>query len=102
MVVDCLPGSLTIAGEPDVTYYKASDLARRGFCRVCGSALFWRSTDGRFEAVSAGAIDDKSGLRLAREVFIDEKPGYYGFANETKRMTGAEYFASIATAPKSD
>ena len=102
MVVDCLPGTLTIDGEANVTYYKASDLARRGFCKVCGSALFWRSTDGRFEAVSAGALDDKSSLTLAREVFIDEKPGYYGFANDTKRMTGAEYFASIAIASKSD
>ncbi len=102
MVVDCLPGTLTIDGEPNVTYYKSSDLARRGFCKLCGSALFWRSTDGRFEAVSAGALDDKSGLRLVREVFIDEKPAYYGFANDTKRMTGAEYFASIASVPRSD
>lgn len=102
MAVYCIPGSLSIAGESSVTYYKSSDWARRGFCKACGSVLFWHSLDGRFEAVSAGALNDKSGLRLAREVFTDEKPSYYGFANHTQGMTGAEFLAFVADTPKSD
>ena len=30
------------------------------------------------------------------QVFIDEKPDYYSFANETKDMTGQELFAMFA------
>jgi len=28
-----------------------------------------------------------------RQVFVDEKPEYYDFANKTKDFTGAEIFA---------
>ena len=31
--------------------------------------------------------------KLTTEVFIDEKPGFYAFAQETNQMTGAELFA---------
>ena len=31
------------------------------------------------------------------QVFIDEKPDYYEFANETKDMTGAEVFAKFTS-----
>ena len=94
-VVECVPGSLRIADEENVAMYRSSEWASRGFCKTCGSVLFWRSHDGKFDAVSAGAIDDKTGLKFTSEIFIDEKPAYYDFANETKRMTGAEFIALI-------
>ena len=31
-----------------------------------------------------------------KKVFIEEKPDYYTFANETKNMTGAEVFAQFS------
>lgn len=102
MAIECVPGSLKIAGEGDVSYYKSSEWARRGFCKSCGSALFWRSFDGKFEVVSVGALEDKSALRMATEIFIDEKPGYYDFANKTHRMTGSEFIAAISGMPKAD
>ena len=46
-------------------------------------------------ALSAGALDDQSRLALTTEIFIDEKPLYYAFANETKKMTGAEVVAAF-------
>jgi hypothetical protein len=33
---------------------------------------------------------------LTSQIFIDEKPAYYTFANQTKTMTGAEVFAMFA------
>ena len=46
--------------------------------------------------VSPCALDDQSGLKLTGQVFIDEKPDWYAFANETRNMTGAELFAMFA------
>jgi hypothetical protein len=34
------------------------------------------------------------------QVFIDEKPGFYCFANETHTMTGAELFAQFGAINK--
>mgnify|MGYP000675211619 CR=1 FL=1 len=34
-------------------------------------------------------------LKIIHQIFIDEKPAYYCFANETHNMTGAEVFAQF-------
>ena len=46
--------------------------------------------------MSAGTFDDQSKQSMAIQVFIDEKPDGYDFANETKTMTGEELFALYA------
>ena len=58
--------------------------------------LFYRLVGKDFSAVSAEAIDDKSGLTFTSQIFIDDKPAYYDFANKTHNMTGAEVFAAFA------
>ncbi len=40
------------------------------------------------EQVASGGFD--------KQIFIDEKPSFYCFANETNKMTGAEVFAKYA------
>ena len=37
-----------------------------------------------------------SGYAFTSQIFIDEKPAYYDFANKTHNMTGAEVFAAFA------
>ena len=46
--------------------------------------------------MSAEAFDDRGGYAFKSQIFIDEKPGYYEFANQTHNMTGAEVFAAFA------
>lgn len=41
-------------------------------------------------------------LMLAREIFIEEKPDYYAFNNDTHKMTSAEVFAMFAQDNKDD
>lgn len=86
---------LKFEGEDNIGIYRSSDWGERGFCRQCGSALFWRMQDGTHTEISAGALDSSDGLTFATEVFIDQKPAYYEFANATEKMTGAELFAKF-------
>ena len=83
-------------GEENIVTYRSSDWAERGFCGTCGSNLFYRLVDSGKTIMSAGTLDDQSGLTFTDQVFIDEKPVYYSFANETKNMTGEELFAMYA------
>ena len=39
--------------------------------------------------------------RSTSQIFIDEKPAYYDFANKTKNMTGAEVFAAFGASQRS-
>ena len=52
--------------------------------------------------VSVGALDDQDGFVLDSEIFVDEQPPFYAFANETTKMTGAEVFAMFAPAGDGD
>lgn len=74
-----LPASLTITGDPK--WYRASDIARRGFCGACGSSLFWQRDGSDVIDVAAGAIDSPTGLRLQGHIFVADKGDYYDIAD---------------------
>lgn len=87
-------GGIEWSGEENIQTYQSSDWAERGFCKICGSGLFWRMTaDGPAHghlSLGAGSLDDMNGLPLSTEIYVDEKPDSYALAGETKKMTGAE------------
>ena len=87
---------IEIEGADNVTAYRSSDWAERAFCRICGSNLYYRVVEAGTYFVCAGILDRPDGLSLTGQIFIDEKPAFYDFANETKNMTGAEVFAMFA------
>lgn len=86
---------VAIEDEATVAAYKSSEYGERVFCKTCGSSLFWRMQDGSSAHVSVSALDDASGLTFANEIFIDEKPPLYDFANPTRKLTGAEFVAMV-------
>ena len=90
----CAPcADVTVEDAGAITVYKSSDYGERGFCKSCGSSLFWRMQDHSFYAVSVQAFDDQSSFVFAEEVFVDDKPALYAFANDTRKLTGGEFFA---------
>jgi hypothetical protein len=62
---------LSIDGSDDVTWFAASASARRGFCRHCGSLLFWKPLDEARTSIMAGAFDDPSVLTAGPHIFVD-------------------------------
>ena len=87
---------IEIEGKDNVTVYRSSDWAERAFCKICGSNLYYRVVEPDSYIICAGILDDPAGLSLTGQIFIDEKPAFYDFANDTKNMTGAEVFAMFA------
>lgn len=95
MALHC-KGPVAFEGEDHIVRYRSSDWAERGFCGACGSNLFYfLIPDGQY-VLSALALDDTSGLKLTNQIFIDEKPDWYAFANEIETLTGEEAFALFA------
>ena len=93
LAVECT--GLAVADEAQLGVFRSSEWAERGFCKACGTPLFYRLLQGDFAAVSLEALDDRADFAFTGQVFIDEKPAYYDFANATKTMTGAEVFAAF-------
>lgn len=89
----------TVSGEEHIKWFKSSDWAERGFCTECGSNLFYRLNLETTEYVAfAGAFDDQTVFEMTNQIFIDEKPSYYGFTGKIPSMTGAEVFAMYGAA----
>lgn len=88
--------SVTFEGEAHIGLYTSSDWAERGFCKLCGTSLFYRMREGGETHVSVGAFDDQSEFNLVSEIFVDAKPGGYAFAGDLKQMTEAEVLALYA------
>lgn len=60
-----------------LAWYQSSPTARRGFCRICGSTLFWQG-DGRDHiAIAAGTLDGPTGLTIEGHIFCADKGDYY-------------------------
>ncbi|PQA89485.1 GFA family protein [Hyphococcus luteus] len=93
-----LEGAPEIEDDSHVGVHHSSDWAERVFCKTCGSNLFYRLRDGSLHTVNAGALDDLSDAKFAVEIFIDEKPDYYDFAQPTRKLTGEEVFKMFAEA----
>jgi hypothetical protein len=91
-------GSIAFEGEDNLGRYRSSDWAERGFCKVCGSSLFYRMVKEDRYMMAVGSFDDQSGFELSHQVFIDEKPGFYDFAQATKTSTGDDFFTRYAPA----
>jgi hypothetical protein len=67
--VDDTTGSLSWHPVPGAAY---------GFCRACGSSLFWRAeeTPGRW-SVCAGALDQPTGLRTVEAWWASQAGDYF-------------------------
>ncbi len=92
MEIDC-GGVVAIDGEENLAVFNSSAWAERGFCKQCGSHLFYRIKETGQHMIPVGIFDNDEGLVFDHQVFIDEKPSFYHFSNETNDMTGAEIFA---------
>ncbi len=68
---------LDVEGMDEVSWYRASDAARRGFCRTCGSALFWQADGADYMSIMAGAFDQPSGLAIGYHIFCADKGDFY-------------------------
>lgn len=96
LAVEC-GSDISFRAEENIGIYQSSEWAERGFCKKCGSHLFYRLKQNNQYYIPVGVFDNDEGFVFEHQVFIDEKPEYYSFANKTKNMTGAELFAQFAT-----
>ena len=95
MEINCGTG-VEIQGIESVTVFDSSAWAERGFCSRCGSHLFYRIKETGQHMVPVGLFDIDTELEFESQVFVDERPDYYRFANQTAELTGAELFAKFA------
>ncbi len=63
--------------ETGLAWYASSSEARRGFCNLCGSALFKEQLTGPNILMAVGSLDDTTGWKNIKNVFTEEAGQYY-------------------------
>lgn len=89
------PAATTRISGP-VKVHRSSRLAERGWCDVCGSAVFFRYVQGRdtgYLELAPGLFDNFAGARLTRVVYCDRAPEGFSLAGDHERVTRAQYEA---------
>ncbi|PWR23209.1 GFA family protein [Zavarzinia compransoris] len=64
---------LRFKNERGLAWYRSSDRARRGFCRDCGSSLFWEELGGETVSIALGCLEPPTGIRLQHHIFVADK-----------------------------
>jgi hypothetical protein len=82
-------------GEEHITRYASSEWAERGFCRQCGSHLFYYLKPASLYMLCVGAFTDPSAFTLASEIYVDKKPDGYAFAGSHPMLTEADVLAKF-------
>ena len=69
--------NLSLTSSDTLSWYRSSEAAERGFCRVCGGNLFWRLTGSDAISITAGTLDTPTNLTLTEHIFVADKSDYY-------------------------
>lgn len=95
LAIDC-GVDVSVEGENHIEVFDSSAWAVRGFCRRCGTHLFYRIKASGQYVLPAGLFQVEADLSFDHQIFIDRKPDYYEFANVTENLTEAQVFAKYA------
>jgi hypothetical protein len=88
---------LEVTGEDNVTWYRSSDFARRGFCRHCGSALFWKRNGDAHTSIGAGMFDESTVLRAGHHIFVADKGDYYEIGDDLPQFARSTPEVKVAS-----
>ncbi|MBT3557897.1 MAG: GFA family protein [Rhodospirillales bacterium] len=80
---------ITFTAESGLKWYQSSDQAERGFCNTCGSSLFWKPIGGDYTSISAGTLDQPTGLSVSGHIYVGDLPDFHVLPDDgTARFAG--------------
>ena len=92
--VEYVAESLVYSRQDSVHVYDSSAWGQRVICAHCGTFLFWQSKDMSYVCANVFALEvDLAEFEMNMEVYIDQKPALYAFANTTEQLTGEQLMA---------
>jgi hypothetical protein len=94
MFVDCRT-DVSFEGEDNITVYDSSAWAERAFCNKCGTHLFYRLKGNNAHQMLVGQFEEQQNFHFDLQVYVDNKPAFYDFANKTRELTEAEVIAEF-------
>jgi hypothetical protein len=83
----CTSEQITIDNQTLIQRYDSSEWAQRGFCRNCGSSLFYFLHETEEYFFATGLFSVLPEAVLVEELYTKDQPHFYHFAETTKRWS---------------
>ena len=74
--------ALTVVAGKSLEWFASSEIASRGFCRRCGSSLFWLPKTEDHVSIMAGTLDESTGLQAVAHIHTGDKGDYYELTDD--------------------
>ncbi len=81
----------SLTTETGLSWYQSSASAQRGFCKICGSSLFWQGLDKPYIAIMAGSLDQPTQLQSIAHIFVDDAGDYYRLDDGLPQFGGSAH-----------
>ncbi|WP_420549928.1 GFA family protein [Curvivirga sp.] len=72
--------------DEGLEWYVSSDFAKRGFCKFCGSSLFYRMNDEEGVGIAAGCLDNPTNIQINKHIFVKDKGDYYEISDDLEQL----------------
>lgn len=93
--VHCKIG-INITGREHIKTYNSSEWAERAFCQHCGTHLYYHLKPTDDYMVPVGLFEKETNFTFKQQIFIDKKPNFYAFSNETENLTEQQVFEKFS------
>ena len=77
---------MVFTADEGLAWYASSSFATRGFCRFCGSSLFYRMQGESGVGIAIGCLDETDDFKLAKHIFVADKGEYYDICDDLPQL----------------
>ena len=81
--------ALRMLRDDGLAWFQSSAAARRGFCKCCGSSVFWDPVEGDHISIGAGCIDGATGVQVDCHWYVADKGDYYDLTDGLPQFPAA-------------
>jgi hypothetical protein len=76
-MTSCAADKIRILSDATLRWFQSSETVSRGFCSRCGGNLFWKQADSSDIYITAGTLDEPTGVRISAHIFVASKSDFY-------------------------
>ncbi len=58
----------------------------RGFCKICGSSLFWRLKSRKSISIAAGSLDQTDNMKTEMHIWVSSAGDYYEISDDLPKF----------------
>ena len=81
-----LEENIIFKSKKTLKWFKSSAKAKRGFCKNCGASIFFKRIGSKAISLSAGTLQNPTGLITSSHIFLHNKRDYYKLSDKLPKF----------------